>query len=318
MGTPALWIAFNVAVFLMVGLDLLLAHRKGGVISAKAAGAWTLVWIGLSLAFAGFIYARGGLDAVIPFLTGYVVEYALSVDNLFVFLMVFGYFKVQPRSQHRLLYWGILGAFAMRASLILLGTALVSRFHWLLYIFGGFLIFTAWKMLFSKEDAEADPEKNFVLHWARKVLPVAKGDTGDRFLVRQEGKWLVTPLFLVLLVVETTDLLFAVDSIPAVLGITQDPYLVYTSNVCAILGLRSLFFVVAKLMDKFHYLKVGLAIVLAFVGLKMVLETYFGLGESFKTQIILGSLTFIALTLAVSILWSVLRPPSSTHEASKS
>jgi tellurite resistance protein TerC len=203
----------------------------------------------------------------------------------------------------------------MRAGLILLGSALVERFHLILYLFGAFLIYSAIKLALAKEDDEVDPEHNPVLKLARRALPVAEGDTGKSFFVRQQGALKVPSLFLILIVVETTDLILALDSIPAVIGITKDPFIVYTSNVCAILGLRSLFFVVASLMDKFHYLKVGLSVILGFVGLKMIVETFMHLGPDSKKYVIMGSLTFIALTLAISIVASILRPPKSSPAA---
>jgi tellurite resistance protein TerC len=309
MGTLPLWVGFNVVVALLIAIDLGVVQRRGGVLTARGAAAWTAVWVSLSMAFCAGLWVYRGSAVALPFFTGYIVEYALSVDNLFVFLMVFGYFKVQPAHQHHLLYWGIIGALVMRATLIVAGTVLVARFHWLLYGFGAFLIFTAGKMMFSKESDEVDPEQNPVLKFARRVLPVSKGPTGKNFFVREDGFFRVTPLLLVLIVVETTDLVFALDSIPAVLGISQDPFIVYSSNVCAILGLRSLFFVVASLMDKFHYLKVGLSVVLGFVGLKMIGETLLAPPEEWKRWLIVGSLAFIALVLAVSILSSMLWPP---------
>ncbi len=309
MGNVGLWVGFNLAVLVLIGIDLGLTKHRGGGLTMKAAVMWTLGWVGLSLAFGGGIWAFVGATEGLQFFTGYVVEYALSVDNLFVFLMVFGYFKVRSHQQHRLLYWGIIGALIMRATLILVGTALVTRFHWVLYIFGAFLLVTAARMIFSGTDEEADPEQNKILKLAQRLLPVSRQQSGDHFFVRESGKLKVTRLFLILFVIELTDLLFALDSIPAVLGITQDPFLVYSSNVCAILGLRSLFFVVASLMDKFHFLKVGLAVVLAFVGLKMIGETFFHLDEQQKHWLIVGSLVFIALTLTVSILASMVRPP---------
>lgn len=272
----ALWVGFNLFVLAMLALDLGLFHREEHEVTPREAATWTGVWITISLLFCGGLRFTGywNQEQSLQWLTAYVVEYALSVDNLFVFLMVFAFFRVPRQVQHRVLFWGILGAFVMRAGLIITGAALVSRFHWLIYLFGAFLVFTAVKMAFAKDGEEAEPEQSLVVKVARRLLPVARQDDGSRFFVREDGQRKVTPLFLVLLVVEATDLLFALDSIPAVLGISQDPYIVYTSNVCAILGLRSLFFVVASLMEKFHLLKVGLGIILGFVGLKMLI-TFF-------------------------------------------
>lgn len=290
----------------------------GHEVTPRKAAIWTGVWVSLSLMFAGVLYWLGGAKAAAPFLTAYVIEYALSVDNLFVFIIVFSYFKVTNVAQHRLLYWGIIGAFLLRGTLIFLGASLVARFNWVLYFFGAFLLFTAWKLLFGNaEDDEVDPENLTVLKWARRVLPVSSKNTDDNhFTTREAGKFLFTPLFLVLLVVESTDLLFALDSIPAVLSISQDPFIVFSSNACAILGLRSLFFLVSSLMDKFRYLKTGLGIILAFVGIKLIVETAF---HDFVAQheglLIIVSLGVIAGTLATSIGLSVLIKPPPTLEA---
>jgi tellurite resistance protein TerC len=299
----ALWVGFHVFVVSMLAIDLGLFHRKAHAVKPKEAGIWTGVWISLSLLFcAGLAYFRGQ-EPGLQWLTAYLVEYALSVDNLFVFLVVFSYFRVAPEHQHRVLFWGIVGAFIMRATLIITGTALVSRFHWLMYLFGAFLVFTGIKMLLSREEGEAaDPEQQAVVRFARRVLPVTRQSSGSHFFVKEDGRLKVTPLFLVLLVVEATDLLFALDSIPAVLGITQDPFIAYTSNVCAILGLRSLFFLVASLMEKFHFLKVGLSLILCFVGGKM-LATYFHIKlPEF------ASLGIIVLLLGASVGASLLWP----------
>jgi tellurite resistance protein TerC len=307
VGTPALWIGFNVFVLVMLAVDLGLANRKDTAVTPKRALGWTLVWVALSLAFCAWIWRAHGSKPALEFLTAYLVEYSLSVDNLFVFLMVFGFFRVPAAVRHRVLFWGILGAFVMRATLIILGTALVEQFNWLLYIFGAFLLYTAAKMAFSDNEA-VDPEQSAILKVARRVLPVSTGQTGSRFTVREAGRLKFTPLFLVLLMVEGTDLLFALDSIPAVLGISSDSFIIYTSNVCAILGLRSLFFVVASLMDKFHYLKIGLAVVLAFVGVKMLI-VFFGIHIPIPL-----SLGVIAVVLAASIIISILKPaPKAEH-----
>lgn len=308
--TVALWVGFNLFVLAMLALDLGVFHRKEHVVSAKEAGLWTVVWIALSLGFCGALGASGfwNHEQSLQWLTAYVVEYALSVDNLFVFIMVFTFFQVPLVRQHRVLFWGILGAFVMRAVLIVTGAALVQRFHWLLYVFGAFLVFTAVKMAFSKDEDAAEPEQSLVMRLGRRFLPVARQDDGSSFFTIEDGRRKVTPLFLVLLVVETTDLLFALDSIPAVLGISQDAFIVYTSNVCAILGLRSLFFVVASLMDKFHLLKVGLGIILGFVGMKMLI-TFFDIHLSIGL-----SLGVIGGVLVGSILASLVWPKAAeTH-----
>lgn len=309
MGTPVLWAAFLIGVVIVVAIDLFAAGGKE--ITAKKAGVWTAIWVSLSLGFAGYLHSQYGASVSVPFLTAYVIEYALSVDNLFVFLVVFAAFKVKNRAQHKLLYWGIIGAFVMRGSLIFLGTTLVAKFEWLLYLFGAFLLYTAYKLLFApQQDEEVDPEQNPILKWGRRVLPVSTQDHGLAFFVREGGKLMVTPLFLALLVVETTDLLFALDSIPAVLGISQDPFVVFSSNACAILGLRSLFFLVSSLMDKFRYLKIGLGVILAFVGVKLILETAFSKwAHSHETIVISVSLGVIALSLTGSIVASMLIKP---------
>lgn len=301
----ALWVGFHVFVMAMLAIDLGLFHRKAHAVTSKEAGIWTGVWVTLSLIFCAGIWMFLGHEPAIQWITAYVVEYALSVDNLFVFLVVFGYFRVSLELQHRVLFWGVLGAFVMRATLIITGTVLVSRFHWLIYLFGAFLLFTGVKMLFAKEEDEAaDPEQRVVVKFARRVLPVSRQGQSSHFFVSEDGRLKVTPLFIVLLVVEVTDLLFALDSIPAVLGITQEAFIAYTSNVCAILGLRSLFFLVAKLMDKFHFLKVGLSIILSFVGVKMLITWFhIHLNEGL-------SLGVIALILAASIGASVIWPPA--------
>ena len=316
LGTPQLWVGFMLVVTVLIGIDLRAVKVRGGTVSAKGAAMWVGLWVALSLAFAGYLHHLHGAHASAPFLTAWVLEYALSVDNLFVFVLVFNYFKVRPDAQHRLLYWGVLGAFILRASLIGAGAVAVSKFHWLLYGFGAFLLYTAYKLLFSGDDEdEVDPENNPVLKYARRVLPVAKEDHGVHFIAREAGKRVVTPLFLILLVVETTDLIFALDSIPAALGVSQDMFIVFTSNVCAILGLRSLFFVVASLMDKFHYLKVGLGIILAFVGLKIMAETFWATElDPYDMYLVIGSLSFVALTLLLSVLASVIWPPKEKKE----
>ncbi len=299
----------------LVVIDLSLVKAKGGTVSVKAAGIWVGVYVTLSLAFAGFLYTLGGVKTAGTFLTVYVIEYALSVDNLFVFLVIFSYFKIKKDAQHRLLYWGVLGAFGLRALLIGLGAKLVTQFTWVLYGFGVFLLYTAFKLITAGEEEDVDPEKNVVLRWARKVLPVATQDHDKAFFSIENGKRVVTPLFLVLLVVETSDVLFALDSIPAALGVSQDAYIIFTANACAVMGLRSLFFVVSKLMDSFHYLKIGLGIILAFVGVKLIGETWFhDWAHEHEGMVIIGSLGFIALVLMVSIVWSIIHPPRKKTE----
>lgn len=299
VGTTWMWVGFTIFVLAMLALDLGVFHRKAHVVSLKEAGRWVVVWVSLALAFAIGVYFWYGSEKALEFITGYLIEYSLSVDNIFVFVLIFSYFRVPATYQHRVLFWGILGALVMRATLILAGTALIKEFHWIIYIFGAFLIFTGVRMAFHKEE-EIDPEDNPVLKLFRRLLPVTPAYEGQRFLIRRDGRLMATPLLLVLVMVESTDLVFAVDSIPAIFGVTLDPFIVYTSNVFAILGLRSLYFLLAGVVDKFYYLKLGLSVVLTFVGLKMVLADIY--------KIPIGaSLLVIATVLVTAIVASWLR-----------
>lgn len=300
MGTSIyFWIGFHVFVFLMLALDLGVFHKKAHKIPVKEAVIWTFLWITLAMLFCLFIFLDFGETKALEFLTGYVIEYSLSVDNIFVFILIFSYFAVEDRYQHRVLFWGILGALIMRAIFIFAGVALINRFHWIVIIFGGFLVYTGIHMLFQKDTA-VDPEKNAIVKFFRKFLPVSGSYHGDNLFIRLDRKLYATPLFLVLLIIESSDLLFAVDSIPAILAISQDTFIVYTSNIFAILGLRSLYFAIAGIMGYFRYLKVGLAFVLTFVGMKMLLA-YF----NFEIHIVL-SLFVIVSILLISILASVI------------
>ncbi len=311
MGTPVLWGGFLAAMVLLVVIDLTAVRARGGVVSSKLAGFWVGVYVLLALGFAGFLYTRGGHKPAVTFLTAWVIEYALSVDNLFVFIVIFDFFQVRQNARHKLLYWGVLGAFALRGTMIGLGSALVTRFEWLLYGFGAVLLWTAYKLLKGGEDDSVDPEKNWLFRWARQVLPLAEGEHGSAFFAVENGRLRATFLLLVLIVIETSDLLFAFDSIPAALGISQDAFIVFTANACAVMGLRSLFFVVAHLMDKFHYLKTGLGIILAFIGVKLILETAFaGYVLQHEALLIVLSLSFVALTLVIAVVWSVVKPPA--------
>jgi tellurite resistance protein TerC len=293
------WIGFHFFIFIMLALDLGVFNKKLHKISVREASVWTVVWISLALLFNLFIYYEFGKTKALEFLTGYVIEYSLSVDNIFVFILIFSYFAVKDQYQHKVLFWGILGALIMRGIFIFAGVALINRFHWIVIIFGGFLVFTGIRMLFHKE-AEVDPEKNVIIRFFKKFLPVSHNMHGDKLFVRENHRLHATPLFLVLLVIESSDLIFAVDSIPAILAISHDRFIVYTSNIFAILGLRSLYFAVAGIMGYFRFLKVGLAFVLTFVGLKM-LASYF----HFEIPILL-SLAIIILILLISILASVI------------
>lgn len=292
------WIGFHVFVFTMLALDLGIFHRKTHKVPVKEAVIWSAVWIFLALLFDVFVYFEFGRLKALEFLTGYVIEYSLSVDNIFVFILIFSYFAVNTQYQHKILFWGILGALIMRGIFIFTGVALINRFHWIVIIFGGFLVYTGIKMLFQKE-AEVDPEKNPVVKFFRRFLPVTQTLHGDKLFITQNKKVYATPLFLVLLVIESSDLIFAVDSIPAILAISKDLFIVYTSNIFAILGLRSLYFALAGIIGFFRYLKIGLAFVLTFVGFKM-LAAYM----HFEIPILI-SLAIIISILLVSILASV-------------
>ncbi len=293
MSTPWwVWALFNACVLLVLAVDLGVARRRHRAQTMAEAARWVLLWVSLSIAFGFGMWAVRGHHRGLEFFTAYVIEYALSVDNLFVFLLVFQYFRIGPAQQHLLLFWGVLGAFLLRGTLILGGAALVHEFHWLLYVFGAFLLWTAFKLMRGGEDEpETDPAQNPVLKLARRVLPVADQAPEDRFIVSSStGKIQVTALFLVLLGVETTDLMFALDSIPAVLGVSRDPFVLYTSNITAVLGLRSLFFVLSSLLAKLRYLKPALAVVLGFVGLKMILEEWIRIPVWLSLIIIVGVL----------------------------
>ena len=291
------WIAFHVGVFVVLAIDLVGFNRKAHVIGIKEATIWSVVWITLSLAFNLLVWRLKGPDAALDFFTGYIIEYSLSVDNIFVFVLIFSYFQVRREDQHRVLFWGIIGALIMRGIMIWLGVALVARFHWILYIFGAFLFITGVRMLVSKGE-EIDLERNFVLRIARRWLPVSPGYDGHKFIIKDAGLWKLTPLALVLMVIESMDLVFAVDSIPAVFAITQDEFIIYTSNVCAILGLRSLYFVLAHMIDRFIYLRIGLALILGFVGAKMILAEFLHIPNW-------GSLTVIITILVVTNILSM-------------
>ena len=263
------WIAFHIGVFIVLAIDLVGFNRKAHVVSIREATIWSIVWVLLSLSFNVLVWHLKGPQAALDFFTGYVIEYSLSVDNIFVFVLIFTYFQVRRKYQHRVLVWGIIGALVMRGVMIWLGVALVARFHWILYIFGAFLLITGIRMLVSKGE-EIDLESNFVLKLCRRWMRVTPEYHEQKFIVKKDGQWMLTPLALVIVVINIMDLVFAVDSIPAVFAITQDEFIIYTSNICAILGLRSLYFVLAHVIDRFIYLKTGLAIVLGFVGLKMI------------------------------------------------
>jgi tellurite resistance protein TerC len=293
------WILFNLFVLAMLALDLGVFHRRAHSVKFKEALGWSLMWIALAGVFAVLVFFWHGHAAMLEFVTGYVIELSLSIDNLFVFLVIFRYFKVSGASQHTVLFWGILGALIMRGVFILAGVGLISRFHWIIYAFGALLIYSGVKLL-RHDGADVDPSRNPVLRIFRRWVPVTDDYVGGKFFVRQPGLF-ATPLFVVLLVVETTDILFAVDSIPAILAITLNAFIVYTSNVFAIMGLRSMYFALAGMMDLFQYLHYGLSCVLIFVGLKMLLSSYY----TMPTWI---ALVVVGGVLGMSVLASVLAP----------
>ena len=306
-----LWIGFNAFVLAMLALDLGVFHKEAHEVSMKEAGAWSALWVTLALVFNYGVYHFMGPQAGLEFLTGYLIEKALSVDNIFVFVLIFSYFNVPPRYQHRVLFWGILGALLMRGAMIAAGAALITEFHWIIYVFGAFLVFTGIRMATQTEHA-IDAESNPVIRLVRRFVPVTNQYHGQSFFVRQEVggrlRQVATPLFVVLVLIETTDLIFAVDSIPAIFAITQDPFIVYTSNVFAILGLRALYFLLAGVIHKFHYLKLGLSAVLVFVGVKMLLT------DVYKVPVGV-SLGVIALVLATSVVASLLFPKAARAHA---
>ncbi len=300
------WIWFNVAVLAILALDLGVLHRRSAKVSLKEAAIWSGVWVALSLCFALAIYRNMGPESGLEFLTGYLIEYALSVDNIFVFVLIFSYFSVPEKYQHRVLFWGIIGALVLRGVMIVAGSALVTRFAWTLYIFGAFLVFTGIRMALQKDDAAYNAERDPVLRLARKLIPVTPDYRGDKFFVKEPDKtgrmrFAATPLFIVLIIVDTTDIIFATDSIPAIFAVTRDPFIVYTSNICAVLGLRALYFLLASVVDKFVYLKLGLSLVLVFIGAKMLLEHFLHIP-------IVAALGVVGLVLGSAIFASVKWP----------
>jgi TerC family integral membrane protein len=327
------WVGFHVFIFAMLALDLGVFQRKAHSVSMKEAGIWSAVWVSLALVFAlgiGLFWSHwhpedSGSHKALEFTTGYLVELSLSVDNLFVFMVIFRYFGVPASFQHRILFWGILGALVMRASFILTGAVILYYLSWMIYVFGAFLLLTGFKLLRSLEE-DIDPEKNYLLRLGRRFLSIIQDDS-PRFFVKRDGRWHSTSLFLVLLVVESTDVMFAVDSIPAIFGITRDPFIVYTSNIFAILGLRSMYFLLANFLGMFRYLGTGLGLVLMFVGVKMILEHAFeGTLQSWgieKHVLILISLGMIALILVIAVVASLIagpkepleKPPEAVSEA---
>jgi tellurite resistance protein TerC len=295
------WIGFNVVVLVLLALDLFVFHRKSHVVKIKEALGWSAFWIALSLAFNVLIYFWKGSGPALEFLTAYLIEKSLSVDNLFVFILIFGYFKVEQQYQHKILFWGVLGALFFRAVFILVGVSLLNHFHFIIYILGAFLVFTGIKMATSGGQEDIDPEANPVIKFVSRYIPVTNRHFGSKFFVKIDKTVFATPLFLVLIMVETTDIVFAADSIPAILAISKDPFIVYTSNVFALLGLRALYFALAGIMQLFHYLHYGLSLILVFIGAKLMLSDYIHI----NMVIALGVVAFI---LATSVILSLIFP----------
>jgi tellurite resistance protein TerC len=299
IASVGLWIGFALFILAMLALDLGVFHRKAHAVSFKEGVAWTAIWISLALLFGAGVWQIAGPEKALEFYTGWLIEYSLSVDNVFVFALIFSYFAVPPAWQHKVLFWGILGALIMRFAMIAAGAALIGRFNWVLYLFGAFLIFTGIKMAFRQSE-RIHPEHNPVVRCFRRLVPVTSDYRGDNFVVGEGGRSWATPLLVVLVCVEATDLMFATDSIPAIFAVTLDPFIVYTSNVFAILGLRSLYFVLAGAMALFHYLKLGLGVVLAFVGVKMLLAH-----TAWRIDT-LSALLVVATVIAASVVASLI------------
>ncbi len=297
VGNPWLWVGFLALIFFFLALDLGIFHKRDEVISARQAMGWMGVWAATALLFDAFVWWRFGATKAIEFLTGYLIELSLSVDNLFVFVLVFATFAIPPRLQHRVLFWGILTALVLRAGMIVGGTALLARFHWLIYVFGGFLIVTGVRIFFHDE-SDPHPEKGIAFRVLRRMIPATGRFEGHRFFVVEAGRRVATPLFLALALIEISDVVFALDSVPAIFGVTLDPFIVFTSNIFAILGLRSLYFAVANLLRRFEHLKSGLAIVLVFIGAKMAVSAWVHVHA-------LVSLTVVVSILAASIAYSL-------------
>ncbi|MHA6247249.1 TerC family protein [Pontibacter sp. CAU 1760] len=307
MNDITFWIVFNVFVLLLLGLDLFVFHRKEHEVKIKEALLWSAFWIALSLSFNALIYYWQGPAPALEFLTGYLIEKSLSVDNLFVFILIFNFFKVPTKYQHKILFWGIIGALVLRATFILVGVALIAKFHFIIYLLGGFLVFTGLKMAFSHGDEEVHPENNPLVNWVSKHMRITKTSVGGKFFVKHDGKLFATPLFLVLIMVESTDVVFAADSIPAILAISKDPFIVYTSNVFALLGLRALYFALAGIMQLFHYLHYGLSAILVFIGAKLLLSDLVEIDMRY-------ALVVVGLILTASVVASLLFPKKEAEQ----
>ena len=301
-----IWVAFNIFVLIMLALDLGVFHRRQHVVGVREALLWSALWIALAMVFNVGLYIYEGQEVALMFFTGYLLEKSLSVDNLFVFLLIFTYFGVPRLYQHKVLFWGILGALVMRATMIAVGVTLIHHFHWILYVFGAFLIFTGARMA-MQGDEEIEPDKNPLVRLFKRFFPVTTSYHESRFFVRLDGRLFATPLFIVVLVVEATDVVFAVDSIPAIFAVTTDPFIVYTSNIFAILGLRALYFALAGVMGYFHYLKYGLSFVLVFIGIKMVIADFYKIPVQWALAVVAG---LLLLSVVASLIW----PPANEEE----
>lgn len=307
IGSPLMWLGFVVFVLVMLALDLGVFHRRPHEVSMREAGIWSAVWVAMSGVFAVGLYSLFGGAKALEFTTGYLIEKALSVDNIFVFVVIFAAFSIPAAYQHRVLFWGILGALVMRAIFIGAGAALLARFHFVMYIFGALLVLTGAKLFFAKTEAEQNPADSWVYRTFQRLVPATKELRGSKFLVREGGRWLATPLLAVLVLVEVTDVIFAVDSVPAIFAVTRDPFIVFTSNIFAILGLRSMYFLLAGIVHKFHYLKPALAIILTFVGIKLLLAGV----APIPTAV---SLAVIAALVTGGVVLSLLRPRATAAE----
>jgi tellurite resistance protein TerC len=303
MVTPATWVGFHIALFLLLALDLGVFHRRPHAVTLREAAVWSIVWLGVALAFNAGVYRFLGPERGIEFFTGYLIERSLSIDNILVFVLIFSYFAVPAEYHYRILFWGILGAVVFRGALIAAGALLLAKFHWVTYLFGALVLVSGVRFFFHRP-GEIDPERNPVLRMARRLLPVTEGYVAENFLVRRGGRWLATPLLLVLLMIESSDVVFAMDSIPAIFAVTRSPFIVYTSNVFAILGLRASYFLLASLLPRLRYLTIGLAAVLVFIGLKM-------LGEHWVSVPTGVSLLVVALLLGATLGASLIAAPAA-------
>ena len=309
LGSPIMWVGFLAFVLAMLALDLGVFHRKAHVVTMREALTWSVVWVACSLSFGGLIHWLYGAERAIEFITGYAIEKSLAVDNIFVFVAVFGAFAVPAAYQHRVLFWGVLGALLMRAAFIFAGASLIARFHWVLYVFGVLLVLTGVKMLVQRNQVAEDPSQTRFVAWLRRTVPSTDGYRGDRFMVVEGGRRLATPLLFVLIIIEIADLIFAVDSIPAIFAVTNDPFIVFTSNIFAILGLRSMYFLLADIVPRFVYLKTGLALVLVFVGVKMSIVDVFKV----PTLLSLGVIVMLVGGAIGLSLWRVKADPAASQ-----